>query len=158
MQKYTHLAVGWTISALIAKYIYKLNLNFISEVNAITTLSITSISVQGAIFSLLPDLDHLFMGLIHHRCGLTHSIYTFIIFAPILAYFIGFNPIIASVAVFVHWILDALNPSGVRTIGFNLEFFIKHRRDFRIAKIRYDNHPINLLLTIGSLLLLYYLM
>ncbi|MFQ6086952.1 MAG: hypothetical protein ACE5OV_02920, partial [Candidatus Bathyarchaeia archaeon] len=56
-----------------------------------------------------------------------------------------------------HWLIDALNPSGVRTIGFYLSFFLRHRCDFRLAKIRYNNHLANLIfcaICIGALFLL----
>ena len=156
MQKYTHLIVGWAFSAVLANILYGCTIDIQSDITSVASFSFISLSVQGALCSIAPDLDHLFKGLIQHRCGLTHSIFTFTIFAPLLAYLINFNPIIAASTIFLHWLLDALNPSGVRTIGFTLKFFIKHGKDFKIANIRYDNHLANFAICVLSVLLLYY--
>ncbi|MCS7386023.1 MAG: metal-dependent hydrolase [archaeon GB-1867-005] len=156
MQKYTHLVVGWTFSVILAKLLYGFEVDIQSDLASFVDLSFISLGVQGAIFGIAPDFDHLFKGLIQHRCGLTHSVYTFTALAPIVAYLIRFNPVVAALAVFLHWLLDALNPSGVRTIGFTLDFFIKHGMDFKIANVRYDNHLANFAVCAFAFSLLYY--
>lgn len=124
----------------------------------------TPFIIQGAIFGILPDLDYLLKELLAHRCGLTHSIFTFTVFMPVLTYafsiYFGlpqYLVTLSAVYVLSHWLIDALNPSGMRTLGFYPSFLRKQRCDLRFAKIQYNNHLANLILCaicIGVLFLL----
>ena len=178
MQKYTHLVFGGFTAALVAHFFYGGSIDLMRDWNMILALQYvksmelplkiftesTPFIIQGAIFGILPDLDHLFKGLLAHRCGLTHSIFTFTIFMPVLTYAFSiyfalpqYLVTLSAVCLFSHWLIDALNPSGVRTIGFHPSFFWKHRCDLRLAKIRYNNHLANLIscaICIGTLVLL----
>ena len=178
MQKYTHLVFGGFTAAMVAYFFHGVPIDLTRDWNMILALQYvksvelplriftesTPFIIQGAIFGILPDLDHLFKGFLAHRCGLTHSIFTFTVFMPILTYVFSvcftlpqYLVTLSAVCVFSHWLLDALNPSGVRTIGFYPSFLWKHRCDLRLAKIRYNNHLVNLILCaicVGVLFLL----
>jgi membrane-bound metal-dependent hydrolase YbcI (DUF457 family) len=178
MQKYTHLVFGGLTAALVAHFFYGVSIDLTRDWNMILALQYvksvelplriftesTPFIIQGAILGILPDLDHIFKGLLAHRCGLTHSIFTFTIFMPVLAYAFAMRfelpqylVTLSAICVFSHWLIDALNPSGVRTIGFYPSFLWRHRCDLRLAKIRYNNHLANLVfcaVCVGVLFLL----
>lgn len=178
MQKYTHLVVGGFAAALTGWILYRMPINIVNDWNMILALQHvkstelpfliftekTPLIIQGAIFGILPDLDHLFKGLLDHRCGLTHSVFTFTIFIMVPIYifslYFGLPPyltMLGAACVFSHWFIDALNPMGVRTLGFSLSFLKKHRCELRIARIRYNNHTANFILCafcLGALFLL----
>jgi hypothetical protein len=178
MQKYTHLVFGGLTASLVAYFFYGVSIDLNRDWSMILALRYvksaelplriftesTPFVIQGAIFGILPDLDQLFRGLLAHRCGLTHSVFSFTVFMPALTYAFSiyfalpwYLIVLGAACVFSHWLLDSLNPSGVRTIGFHPSFFWKHRCDLRLARIRYNNHWANLLLCaicIGILVLL----
>jgi len=117
-------------------------------------LSSLYLLLQGALFGVLPDIDLLFRGVLDHRCGLTHSLVSIFIFFPLVAVLLRVSPLIGFFCTFSHWISDAVTFRGVRTWGFSPSFFLNHRCDYRLAKIRSDSKIANSLLSAFSLLVL----
>lgn len=150
MQEYTHLVFGGFISALVAHFLYGVPVD-------LTRLSCPLKSSQRAHRSLFkaksseycptltcysrvisPSLrlnpPHLH---VHSLCaGLAYAFFIYFVQPQ-------YSVTLSAVCVFSHWQIDALNPSGVRTIGLYPSFFWKRRCDFRLAKIRYNNHLAN---------------
>ena len=126
----------------------------------------------GGFFGIIPDLDQLLKReRVMHRSGLLHSILTLIWLPLLIGYFVPQYFAIAAAAVFSHWLADSLNldgganPTGVRTLPYILPrkqeslraFLWDHERDLRLAKLRYDNHAVNIVLCGACIALIAYL-
>jgi len=114
----------------------------------------TFLLLQGAVFGLLPDMDILFKGIMDHRCGLTHSLISILVFFPLVSAVLHASPLLGFFCTFSHWISDAITPRGVRTWGFSLGFFLNHKCDFRLAKIRSNSWIANSILSVVCLIVL----
>ncbi len=181
MQKYTHIIVGATAAALVISFISpELKGSLLSQFQTLIGLSRYSstwqvqLAISGAVpalvaggfFGILPDLDQLLKReKVMHRSGLLHSILTLIWLPLLIGYFVPQYFAIAAAAIFSHWFIDSFNPTGVRTLPYilprkqeNLKSFLwDHERDLRLAKLRYDNHAVNIVLCGSCIALIAYL-
>ncbi len=114
----------------------------------------TFLLLQGAVFGLLPDVDLLFKGILSHRCGLTHSLVSLLVFLPLVSIMLRASPLLGFFCTFSHWISDAITSRGVRTWGFSPAFFLRHKCDFRLAGIRSNSWTANSLLSVVCLIVL----
>lgn len=114
----------------------------------------TFLLLQGAVFGVLPDIDLFFKGILDHRCGLTHSLISILVFFPLVSIVLHASPLLGFFCTFSHWISDAITPRGVRTWGFSFGFFLKHKCDFRLVKIRSNSWIANSLLSVACLIVL----
>lgn len=110
--------------------------------------------LEGAIFGVLPDMDLFFRGVLDHRCGLTHSLISVLALFPILAMLLRVSPLVGLFCTFSHWLSDAITFQGVRTWGVSLDFFLGHRCDFRLARLKSNSKVVNAMLSLASLLVL----
>ena len=166
MQKPTHTILGATFAAIIGVAWFhlplglRLTLGFLDPFGSLSSPLSGIIAgsyillLQGAMFGIIPDMDLLLGGILDHRCGLTHSLISVLILFPLLAISLQVSPLIGFFCTFSHWISDAITIQGVRVWGFSLSFFLKHKRDFRIAKIKSNSKMTNSLLWVICLLIL----
>ncbi|MEM1658898.1 MAG: metal-dependent hydrolase [Candidatus Jordarchaeales archaeon] len=181
MQKYTHIIVGATAAALVVSFISpELKGTLFSQFQVLMSLYKYSSTWQvqlalsgsvpplaaGGFFGILPDLDQLLKReKVMHRSGLLHSILTLIWLPLVIGLVVKPYFAIAAAAIFSHWFIDSFNPTGVRTLPYILprkqeslrDFLWNHERDLRIAKLRYDNHAVNVILCGVCLAIIAYL-
>ncbi|MBS7287528.1 MAG: metal-dependent hydrolase [Candidatus Freyarchaeota archaeon] len=167
MQKYTHIIVGATAAALVIAFISpELKGTLLSQFQNLMNLSRFSSTwqvqlalsgsvpalVAGGFFGIIPDLDQVLKReKVMHRSGLLHSILTLIWLPLVIGIIVPQYFAIATAAIFSHWFIDSFNPTGVRTLPYILprkqeglkDFLWNHERDLRLAKLRYDNHAVN---------------
>ena len=135
MRRYTHFLAG--------------------VLSAVIVLKGTNIKMMllGGVFGVLQDVDVLLP--VQHRSGLTHSLFS-VILLPLPIFLYTHSPSIALIAFFAflsHWLLDAMNPSGVMLFPSKkiTDFLKNHRREFRLASISYDDQIANLLFSLTIL-------
>ncbi|MBS7248446.1 MAG: metal-dependent hydrolase [Candidatus Jordarchaeales archaeon] len=170
MQKYTHIIVGATAAALVIAFVSpELKGTLLSQFQNLMNLSRYGSTwqvqlalsgsvpalVAGGFFGILPDLDQILKReKVMHRSGLLHSILTLIWLPLVIGFIVPQYFAVATAAIFSHWFIDSFNPTGVRTLPYILprkqeslkDFLWNHERDLRIAKLRYDNHAVNVVL------------
>ncbi len=181
MQKYTHIIVGATAAALVIAVISpELKGTLFSQFQNLISLSRFSSTwqvqlalsgsvpalVAGGFFGIVPDLDQILKReKVMHRSGLLHSILTLIWLPLVIGLIVPQYFAVAAAAIFSHWFIDSFNPTGVRTLPYVLPrkqeslkaFLWNHERDLRLAKLRYDNHAVNIVLCGVCLLVIGYL-
>lgn len=181
MQKYTHIIVGAAAAALVITFISpELKGTLLSQFQTLMSLSRFGSTWQvqlalsgsipalaaGGFFGIVPDLDQILKReKVMHRSGLLHSILTLIWLPLVIGLIVPQYFAIATAAIFSHWFIDSFNPTGVRTLPYILprkqeslkDFLWNHERDLRIAKLRYDNHAVNIVLCGACIALIAYL-
>ena len=166
MQKTTHALLGVAFAAILGAAWTRTplgirsTLGFLDPFSSFPILFHIGLSrslfllLEGAMFGVLPDVDIFLKGVLDHRCGFTHSLISILVIFPFLATLLRISPLIGFFCTLSHWLFDAITFQGVRTWGASIDFFLGHKCDFRLAKLRSNNRIANSLLCLASLLVL----